>query len=157
MTTNETLTLTLSSSALLVSVASATFGFWLQRREMRTTVRQQLTDIVQHMIATQEAMNALTAGKDGPESAESLQRAGSLNHRLTSLARQATELDRLEPTVAFDVEYIAIANALWSSGNSAAAEPYFKKSINEAKRTKSPFYEAINTRLFARFLHRHGQ
>lgn len=115
---------------------------------MRAGVREQLSKVVQDLIAAQgdlwELQDSRQSGKHVPNG-----ESGSINHRLTSLARQACELIKLEDDVGFDVEYIAVANALMSSGDLPAAESYFRTAI---RKSPSTYYHALNLAMFGGFL-----
>jgi tetratricopeptide (TPR) repeat protein len=148
LNTNDRITLVISGLAFAVSVVTWYIGQKEQRKQMRAGVREQLSKVVQDLIAAQgelwECQDAMSGGK-----AVSKAETGSINHRLTSLARQACELIKLEEDVGFDVEYIAIANALMTSGDLPAAELYFLTAI---KKSPSDYYHAMNLTMFASFL-----
>jgi hypothetical protein len=146
---NDWLTLIISTTALVVSIIATFIGLRLQRREMRIAVRDQMTSVVQDLITTQTELNLLP-----PDTASSSEASRALNHKLTSLARQAMELDKIEGSVAFDVELIAIANALWTNGDRVAAERFFQRAAEEAP---SDFYRSVNLRMYGGFLYQNGQ
>ncbi|MDM0109969.1 hypothetical protein QTH97_34020 [Variovorax sp. J22R24] len=151
MSMNDYLTLTLSTLALLVSLVSAFIGIQLERKTMRTAVREQLTTVVQNLIAAQAEIDIAMAVNSDETSVATL---ATMNHRLTAFARQACELDKIDPTMGFDVEYIAIANALKTSGDDMQAEIYYTKAI---EKSPSNYYRAINSRLSARHLFEQGR
>lgn len=153
MSRNDILTLVVSSLALVVSISSALVSTHMQRREMRTTLRTQLTSVVQDLIAAQAELERLLGSEEAKTDA-GISRSASLNHRLTALARQACALDQLDGSVGFDVEFVAVANALNTSGDYDLAESYFKKSIDAAP---SPYYRALNTTFHANFLFQRGR
>jgi|SRR5882672_9675220 len=148
LSTKDILTLDFSALALIVAISSAVFNSWMQRRTMWTSVRSQLTSIVQDLIAAQESFSELQTNTSGASDSSGT-RSIALNHKLTSLARQACELDRMAPKVAFDVELIAIANALGTSGDVESAETYHRRAI---ERAQNSYYQSINRSLFAGFL-----
>ena len=77
----------------------------------------------------------------------------ALNHKLTSLARQASELMNVKGVVCFAVELSAIANALDTSGDLSGAERLYREAVGKAT---SAFYRSINQGLLADHLMRHG-
>ena len=152
MTTNEFLTLLLSGLALAVSLLTFLIGQAQEKKQMRASVREQLSRVVQDIIAAQGDYAMLDAEPPERRDAGYDARIGSANHRLASLSRQATELTKLEENVGFDVEYIAIANALGTAGDLPAARSNFEQAIRLAP---TPYYKAINLRMFAYFLFTH--
>jgi tetratricopeptide (TPR) repeat protein len=60
----------------------------------------------------------------------------------------------MEPDVSFDVEAVAIANALAIAGDVPLAEEYYKRAI---KKSPSPYYKVVNLGLYADFLFRQSR
>jgi tetratricopeptide (TPR) repeat protein len=149
MSETDILTLTVSGLALAVSIVTWYLGQKQEKKQMRASVREQLSRVVQDLIEAQGDLSMLDAEAAEQGKPVSPAKSGSANHRLTSLARQACELIKLEENVAFDVEYIAVANALWTSGDLPAAELYFKRAIEQAP---SAYYKAINLSMYGDFL-----
>lgn len=149
MTTNELLTLVLSVAALGFSLITYFIGRKQEAKQQRASVREGLSSVVQELITVQGELQVLSAEPPPARGPTYAQKLGSLNHRLTSLARQAAELDRMELDVSFDVELAAIALALESAGDIPASEIYFRRAI---KKSPSPYYRAINWGMLARSL-----
>ena len=149
MTTNEYLTLAISSLALVVSVGSAIVAYGQQNKSLRTTIRDQLTSVVQDLIAAQGEMTVLNAEPIETRNSFYSAKISSANIKLTSLARQACALNDMQPDVGFDVELIAIASALATMGDLPLAESYFKRAV---AKSPTPYYRVVNLGLYANFL-----
>ncbi len=154
MTTNEYLTLFISLLALVVSIAAAFVTYRQENRSQRTTIREQLTSVVQDLIVAQGDMTVLDAEPLESRDATYTARTASANLKLTSLARQACALNNMQTDVGFDVESIAIATALATMGDLPLAEEYFKNAI---AKSPSPYYKVVNLGLYANFLYRQSR
>jgi hypothetical protein len=144
----------ISGLALVVSIVSAVIGQIQEKKQLRISVREQLSSVVQDLISSQAEYAMLYP--EPPEKRDSAYgvKMGTLNHKLTSLARQACALDKLDGEVGFDVQFIAIANALATSGDQPTAEEYFEKAV---ARSPSVYYRSINLTLFGTFLFNQSQ
>jgi tetratricopeptide (TPR) repeat protein len=149
MAENDILTLSVSTLALIVSVASIFITYRQQKKELRTTIRDQITGVVQQLISTRAEMMLQQAISFEKRDSVYSTRIETINMKLTSLARQACALDNLQPDVGFDIEFIAIASSLSSSGDYPLAETYFEKAVNKSP---GPYYKTINLSLYASFL-----
>ena len=150
VSTNDYWTLSISLLALIVSMASAVAAYRQQGMGLRTTIRDQLTTVVQSLINTQAELEVVNIERDVRPSPLNSAKAGTINQKLTSLMRQACELNNLEPDVAFDVELLTVANALATSGDIPLAEHYYVEAIRKAP---SGYYKTINLSVYARFLY----
>jgi tetratricopeptide (TPR) repeat protein len=151
VSTKDYITLVISGLALAVSIVSAVIGQIQTNRQKRTGIREQLSSVVQNLISCRADYDTLNAE---PVEKRDEAKIATVNHKLTSLARQACALEKMEQDVGFDVEFIAIANALTISGDIAGAEEYYEKAVSKSP---SPYYKSINMILYGRFLFEEAQ
>jgi tetratricopeptide (TPR) repeat protein len=147
----------------LVALATSIVTIFVQNaqqdRALRITSRDQLTTITLKLIDMQQELGAFEAEylkkqAQGVADYEEYNReAGILNHKLTSLARQALALSRVDKDIGFDVEFIAIGNALMNSGDYPGANEAY---CNAVARSPTPRYEAINLGVYAGALFSQG-
>ena len=61
MSANEVLTLAISLLALVVSIVAAFLAYRQQNKELRTTIRDQLSGVIQNLIEAQQEIAVLGA------------------------------------------------------------------------------------------------
>lgn len=154
METKDYITLTISALAFIVSVISTLIAMSRQKGQMRTGIREQLSSIVQELITTLAENSVLQSEPMNNRDVLFYSKSSSFSHKLSSLARQASALIELEPTIAFDVELSAVAQALNIVGDIPQADKFFQQAI---KASPSDFYKIINLRMYADFLFRQGK
>jgi len=121
---------------------------------MQTTVRDQLSGIVQELI---KLLNENEEHQSTPPTAQDsnfFRRSVSIQQTLTALSRQALALIKLAPEVVFDVEFSCVALALEVVGDFPEAERYSKEAV---KSSPSDYYRITNLRTYGAFLLRQGE
>jgi len=145
--------------ALSTSIATVFVEKAQQDRALRITTRDQLTAITLRLIDTRQELaifeeEYLKKQAKGAVDYNAYEReTGILNQKLTSLARQALELIRLDTDIGFDVEFIAIGDAMMTSGDFPAANEAFRNAV---QRSPNARYESINLSIQARALFAQG-
>ena len=133
--------------ALTTSIATVFVEKVQQDRALRITTRDQLTAVTLKLIDTRQELAAFEEGylkkqAEGVQDYDAYARqAGFLNQKLTSLAQQALQLSRVDTDIAFDVEFIAIGDALMISGHFAGANEAYHNAV---LRSPDARYVAIN-------------
>src|SRR5262249_4819929 len=121
---------------------------------MRTTVRDQLSGIVQELIKVlrenEEHQKALPMQQDS----SFFRRSASIQQTLAALCRQAAGLIELAPEIVFDIEFSVLALATELVGDIPEAEHYWKEAV---KSSPTDYYRIINTRAYGAFLIRQGE
>lgn len=154
MTPKDYITIAISSLALLVSLTSALIAIRRQRQQMRTTLRDQLSDIAQELIKTMAENSVLQSEPVDRRDSQFFAKSSSFSLKLSSLARQANALMEQDRTLAFDVEHSVLAQALDVVGDSPAADQNWQAAVQASP---SPYYRIINKRGYADFLFRQGR
>jgi len=154
METKDYITLTISTLAFIVSVISSVIAMSRQKGQIRTTIREQFSRIVQELITTLADNSVLQSEPLNERDGLFYSKSSSFSHKLSSLARQASALIALEPMIAFDVELSAVAQALNIVGDMPQADNFFQQAI---KASPSDFYKIINLRMYAEFLFQQGK
>lgn len=145
--------------ALGTSIATVFIERAQQDRALRITTRDQLTAITLKLIDTRQELaefegEYLKKQDQGvADYGEYDREAGILNQKLTSLARQALELMRTDTDIGFDVEFIAIGDALMVGGDFPAANEAYRKAV---MRSPNERYESINLAIQAEALFEQG-
>jgi tetratricopeptide (TPR) repeat protein len=144
----------ISLLALAISVASTVIGFRRQKTQMQTTVRDQLSDIVQELIKLIRENTEYLSVPPTEQDASFFRRGASIQATLAALARQAGHLIELAREIVFDVEFSVLAQAMEIVGDIPAAERYWKDAVQSSP---TDYYRIINTRGYGAFLIRQGQ
>lgn len=121
---------------------------------MRTTIRDQLSSVVQDLITTLAENRVLQAEDIAKRDELFYSKSSSFSIKLSSLARQGIGLISQDPGIAFDVEYAIIAQALDIVGDSPVADQYWQEAV---KTSPSDYYRIVNKRGYADFLIRQGR
>ncbi len=155
MEIKDYITLTISVFAFILSVTSTVIAISRQKRQMRTTIRDQLANVVQEIITTLAENSVLQSEPIQKRDNSFYAKGSSYSHKLSSLARQATALiESVSDNIAFDVELSAVAQALDTVGDIFQADKYFERAIDVSP---NDYYRIINMRLHAGFLFRQGK
>jgi tetratricopeptide (TPR) repeat protein len=144
----------MSVVALVISVASTLFGFRRQKTQMRTTVRDQLSGIVQELIKVIREIQEHQSALPMQQNARYFYRAASMQETLAALARQAGHLIELAREIVFDIEFSVLAQAMELVGDIPEAERYRKEAVRSSP---TDYYRIINMRGYGAFLIRHGE
>ena len=133
---------------------STVIGFRRQKTQMRTTVRDQLSGVVQELnkvlFENQELQTTLPMQQDS----RFFRRSASIQESLATLCRQATALIELAPEIVFDIEFSVLARATEVVGDFPEAERYWKEAV---KSSPTDYYRIINTRGYGAFSLRQGE
>ena len=133
---------------------STVIGFSRQKTQMRTTVRDQLSGVVQELnkvlFENQELQTTLPMQQDS----RFFRRSASIQESLATLCRQATALIELAPEIVFDIEFSVLARATEVVGDFPEAERYWKEAV---KSSPTDYYRIINTRGYGAFSLRQGE
>jgi len=154
---NDKLTLSLSLLALVMSIVAVVVGQIQQNRQLRNATRDQLVEIVGKLIDARQELSIAEGDfnclqRPTPQDIGRFDvLAESLNHKLTSLAREASAVMEVKGVSCFDVELIAIANALATAGDIEGAERLYRLAVEKAS---NPFFRSLNLSLLADHLMR---
>jgi len=121
---------------------------------MRTTVRDQLSDIVQELIKLIREYEEHQSALPMLQNAGFFHRGAAMQASLAALARQAGHLIELAHEIVFDVEFSVLAQAMEVVGDIPAAERYWKEAV---KSSPTDYYRIINARGYGAFLIRQGE
>jgi tetratricopeptide (TPR) repeat protein len=154
MDTKDYFTLAISGLALTVSLISAVVATRRQKTQMRTTVRDQLSSIVQELITTLAENRILQTEVLAKRDALFYSKTSSFSLKLSSLARQASALIEQDRDIVFDIEFAVLAQALDVVGDIPEADRYWQAAVAVSR---SDYYKIVNKRGYADFVFRYGR
>jgi tetratricopeptide (TPR) repeat protein len=151
----DILTISLSSAALTVSLATVVINLLQKRGETTRTLRQQLTEVVGKLNGVFDANNQLrTEHVEDWESTVVLGIRSTLNGQKLLYARQIVYLIGQIPKWVTEIDYNCLGRAFWDNGDYTEATAYFRKAMSAATH---PRYKAVNQRGLGRLLFETGQ
>jgi tetratricopeptide (TPR) repeat protein len=154
MNMKDYIAIALSSLALILSLVSTVVAIRRQKTQMRTTIRDQLSSIVQELITTLVENRILQSEEVAKRDALFYGKSSAFSLKLSSLARQASALVAEEPNIVFDVEFAVIAQALDVVGDIPEADRNWQAAVAASP---SDYYKIVNKRGYADFLFRQGR
>lgn len=140
--------------ALVVSIMSAMFSFYLQKIESRRSAREQINKTISELIKLYVENSAAWYTPQESRDWKYYQSLGANGQSMRALCRQAVYIAEQEPVLVTDVEFAMIALSLSIIGDPLLADHYWKKSI---ERSNTEFFKIENTRGYADFLFRLGK
>jgi hypothetical protein len=150
MTTKDVITIVLSGLALTVSVVATVYTARRQRREDERQFRERITDITSALINSTAKVAEMDGTPADQREADFDYMRGTEVQRMAALARQADYLITEERmSLLTDVDFLTMAQAFTTVGDTAQAALYWKHACDSAQR---PFYRSINKRLYASYL-----
>ena len=121
---------------------------------MQTTVRDQLSGIVQELIKLIRENAEYVSTPSTEQNASFFRRGASIQATLAGLARQARHLIELAHEIVFDVEFSVLAQAMEIVGDVPEADRYWEEAVQSSP---TAYYRIINTRGYGAFLIRQGE
>jgi hypothetical protein len=143
--TKDWITLLVSSSALVVSIAS----FLQKTRENRLALRKQLTDLLEKLTDLNVEAGKFRASKDSYPS----NYLGLLNDQRRFLIRQASSIVNQIKDLVSPFEYLLIAGG-FDEIDDPQSTTFFELAISSAR---NPVEQGIAIRGYDRYLFSHGQ
>jgi tetratricopeptide (TPR) repeat protein len=153
MEARDYITIAISISALILSFISASIATRRQKTQLTTSLRDQLSSIVQELISTISENRVLQNEHITKRDALFYSKASSFSLKLSSLARQASALMTQDREIVFDVEFAVVAQALDIVGDYPEADRYWQAAMATSP---SDYYKIVNKRGYADFLFRQG-
>lgn len=123
----------ISFAAVLVSVLSTGFSYYIARQQSIENDKNQLRDVVQRITALNREYNQLLTGEASPNV---VYQSGAIATENIILASQAYELIERIPQQLSPVEYTTVADVLSNNGYPERAEELFLRAIQEAQTPK---------------------
>ena len=149
MEIKDYITLTISTLAFIASIISTKIAVNSQKKQIRTTIRDQLSSVVKELITTLADNSVLQSQPIQNRDTFFYSKSSSFSQKISLLARQAYSLIELEPKIAFDVEFWTVAQALQIIGDTSQADNYYRQAIQVSP---SDYYKTNNIRGYAQFL-----
>jgi tetratricopeptide (TPR) repeat protein len=144
----------ISVIALVVSIGSTLFGFRRQKRQMQTTIRDQLSGVAQDLIQALADNEELLGTPPNQQDSVFHRRNSSMQQKLAALSGQASALVNEAPEIVYDVEYSVLAQALEYVGDLPEAERCWKEAV---RISRSHYYTIVFKRGYGAFLIRQGE
>jgi tetratricopeptide (TPR) repeat protein len=144
----------LSAIAIIISLASASIAYRLQKSDSRRSAKEQLNTTVTELINLNSRNHALGSTPPENRNTDYYQELSSISQMAALLTRQALFLVESHPNIADDVDDVAIAQGLTLAGDNLLADSFMQAAI---LKSPSDFYKIINLRGYADFLFRQGK